>query len=104
MTLKPGIRLRSGVCSTQVVLVRVSDPTTEVSCGGVPMTVVDGAATATPQGAPAPGFDGGTVIGKRYGGGNCPVEVLCTRAGDGSLSIGEQLLNQRQAQALPSSD
>jgi hypothetical protein len=47
----------------------------------------------TPRsGEPAAPHDAGTLIGKRYATGEPAVEVLCTKPGTGSLSIGEDVL------------
>lgn len=102
-TLKAGTRLRSAVCSTEVVLIRIDDPATPVLCGGAPMNPVAPDAPA-PQGAPLAGFDGGTLLGKRYGDTGDPVEVLCTKPGTGSLSVGDHVLAERRAKPLPASD
>lgn len=59
-----------------------------------------GAAGATGQ--PQPPFDSGTLVGKRYA--LEGVELLCTKAGAGSLSLGETPIPSQDAQQLPSSD
>jgi hypothetical protein len=56
------------------------------------------------QGEPRPGFDGGSALGKRYGDAGDPVELLCTKAGRGGLSVGDHLLVERRAKPLPASD
>ena len=98
-----GARLRSAVCTTEVIVIRLDDSTADIECGGVPMVQIAGA-PATLSGSPRPGFDQGSLLGKRYGSSGDPVELLCTKAGAGSLSIGDQVLDQRKAAALPSSD
>jgi len=52
----------------------------------------------------ADGTSDGTLLGKRYVDPDETVEVLCTRPGDGSLSIGDMLLDLKDAKPLPSSD
>ncbi len=99
--LRPGARLRSVTCSTEVVVVRAGGEV-DLRCGGQPM--VDVSALAATAGEPAPGFDGGTQIGKRYGDEETGVEVLCTKAGSGSISLGDVVLNVQGAKPLPSSD
>jgi hypothetical protein len=101
--LAPGVRLRSAVCTTEVIVVRVDDPGAAVECGGRPMLAI-ATATETAGAAPAPGFDAGSVLGKRYGGSHDAVELLCTKAGGGSVSVGGVLLAERRAKALPASD
>jgi hypothetical protein len=100
MDLKPGTRLRSAVCATEVVVVRKPAKEVELRCGGAPML--------------PPGSDGGgqvdathgngTQMGKRYADADSGIEVLCTKPGDGSLSLGDTPLLQKDAKALPSSD
>ncbi len=102
LVLNPGARLVSAVCTTEVVVVRVADRAAVVECGGVPMRPAG--APSRPGGAPAAGRDGGTLIGKRYGGGDAPVELLCVKAGVGTLSADGVVLEQRTAKPLPASD
>jgi len=100
MELKPGARLRSTACTTEVVVVRGA--AVELSCGGHPMVVldVDVPADATPD----PAHVTGTRLGKRYADAESGLEVLCTRPGDGSLSLGGTPLELNEAKPLPSSD
>ncbi len=99
--LKPGARLRSVTCTTEVVVVRATGEV-DLRCGGQPM--VEMAETSGPSGEPAPGFDGGTQLGKRYASQEAGLEVLCTKAGAGSLSVGEALLDVQGTKPLPASD
>jgi hypothetical protein len=99
--LKPGARMRSVTCTTEVVVVRGAGEV-DLRCGGQPMIGVSDPGASS--GAPASGFDEGTQIGKRYGDEGAGVEVLCTKAGAGSISIGEVLLLMQGAKPLPSSD
>jgi hypothetical protein len=102
MQLRPGTRLRSTTDSTEVVVVRAPADSIDVRCGGSPMTSIDDESVGT---LPIQsGFDGGTQLGKRYGGSDAGVELLCTKAGDGSLSIGDELLALKGSKPLPSSD
>jgi hypothetical protein len=48
-------------------------------------------------------FSGGTVLGKRYIDGD-GAEVLVTKAGTGSLSVGTTPLEVKEAKPLPASD
>jgi hypothetical protein len=118
MQLKPGTRLRSAVDSTEVVVVRAPVDTVELRCGGVPMLPLAPAASAAPGDATGgegeaaaasggeinAGFDGGTLVGKRYADDETGLELLCTKPGAGSLSVGERVLQPKGAKALPSSD
>ncbi len=99
--LRPGARLRSVTCTTEVVVVRAAGDV-DLRCGGEPMVDVgDGSKAA---GEPAAGFDQGTQIGKRYRDEAAGIEVLCTKAGSGSISIGEAVLTVQGAKPLPASD
>lgn len=70
----------------------------DLRCGGAPMQTGAAGTSNAPQ---AP-FDGGTLVGKRYS--LEGVELLCTKAGAGSLSLGEMPIPPQDAQQLPSSD
>ena len=98
--LKPGSRFASSVCSTQVIVVKGAGEV-DLRCGGVPMVP---AGTGAGDGVSTDGAVDGTLLGKRYVDPDETVEVLCTRPGDGSLSIGDMLLELKDAKPLPSSD
>jgi hypothetical protein len=68
-----GQRLRSAVCDTEVIVLRVPEAPVELSCGGSPMTADSG-----PAGSPRPGAEGGTLLGKRYVDEKTGLEMLCT--------------------------
>jgi hypothetical protein len=99
--VKPGIRFGSTTCETQVLVVRGGRAEIDLRCGGAPMVPVADAAVA---GRPVAPFDQGTLIGKRYGDDDVGVELLCTKAGEGSVSIGDKILVVRGAKPLPASD
>ena len=101
MELKPGSRLRSTTCDTQVVVVRGTGDLT-VTCGGAPMVAADAPVAETVS--PAPGLDGGTLLGKRYEDPDGNLELLVVKAGAGSLGLGETLLAVKAAKQLPASD
>jgi hypothetical protein len=50
-----------------------------------------------------PDFSGGNVMGKRYVD-ESGAEVLVTRAGAGTLSVGDVALTLKEAKPLPASD
>ena len=62
------------------------------------------AGSASGTGTPVSGADGGTLMGKRYVDAEETVEVLCTKPGDGSLGLGDTLLDLKEAKPLPASD
>lgn len=101
MTYKTGARLKSAVDTTEGVVVRLPS-SGEISCGGTPMIAfVD---DRPEGGAVDAAFAGGSVMGKRYFDEESGLEMLCTKGGDGALSIDGRLLAVREAKALPSSD
>jgi hypothetical protein len=97
MELKAGMRLRSAVCTTEVIVVKGSGEV-DVRCGGEAMIAMGGAQI---EGASIPEGDG-TLLGKRYADDN--IELLCTKPGPGSLAIGDEPLHVKGAKPLPSSD
>ena len=102
LEVKPGTKLHSVVCTTEVIVVRAPAEPVDLRCGGHP--VVLEAATAAPDAEPEPGFDEGTMLGKRYTDDDKTFELLCTKAGRGSLSLGDVVLQLSGAKPLPASD
>ncbi len=96
--MKPGTRLKSSVCDTEVMVVRGSNMVVE--CGGAPMTQE----RAAERGAIDANFAGGTQMGKRYVDAAGTLELLCVKPGKGSLSVGGVALLIKEAKPLPSSD
>ena len=101
MQLRAGQRLKSTACDTETVVVRAPEGDVDVRCGGEPMVAHDEDA---PKGSVQPGFDEGTLLGKRYASEEDGVELLCTKAGNGSLAVGTVPLPRKDAKPLPSSD
>jgi hypothetical protein len=100
--MKPGTRLRSAVCATEVMVVAMPrDAEVELRCGGARMLDLSAERTA---GTPDPAFASGTQLGKRYVNEAGTLEVLCTKPGAGSLSAGGVALAMKGAKPLPSSD
>ena len=99
--IKNGVRLQSQVCETQVIVVRTADSLDELRCGGVPMLPL-GSDKATDV-ALNPALGDGNAMGKRYVD-ETGAEVLVTKAGAGSLSVGETALSLKEAKPLPASD
>ena len=96
--MKPGTKLRSAVCDTEVMVIRAADVVVE--CGGAPM----GEERAASAAAIHPDFARGTHLGKRYVDNAGTIELLCVKPGAGSLSIAGEPLTTKDAKALPSSD
>ena len=98
---KPGARLRSVTCATEVVVVKGGGDEVDLRCGGEPMVPIDDESTGGPSGG---AFDEGTLVGKRYVTEDEALELLCTKPGAGSLSLGDVALLVKGAKPLPSSD
>ncbi len=103
MPLLPGARLKSRVCSTEVIVIRSPEGAdATVSCGGAEMAPIDG---ATPDGGVIdPSLSGGTLLGKRYVDESSGTELLCTKAGEGTLSVNGRTMTVKEAKILPPSD
>lgn len=99
---KPGTRLRSAVCAAEVMVVAAPDGDAELCCGGTPMLDLD--AQPTEGLSIAPDAAGGTQLGKRYTNEAGDLEVLCTKPGEGALSVGGAPLTIKGAKPLPASD
>ena len=99
--IKNGTRLQSQVCDTQVIVVRSADSLDDLRAGGVAMVPLDAekAADATLD----PAFSEGNAMGKRYVD-DTGAEVLVTKAGAGTLSVGTTALSLKEAKPLPASD
>jgi len=99
--VKNGTRLRSQVCHTEVIVVRTADSLDDLRAGGVLMVPFDAEtscdATLDLQ------YSDGTVMGKRYVD-TAGAEVLVTKAGVGSLSVGTVELRLKESKPLPASD
>lgn len=101
MEIKIGARLRSVADTTEVVVVKTPPGDVDLRCGGHPMAPIGGEAGSETV---VDGFGEGTQVGKRYSDDDAGIEVLCTKAGPGSLSLGDTPLPVKGAKALPSSD
>jgi hypothetical protein len=99
--IKNGTRLQSQVCDTQVIVVRSSDALDDLRIGGAPAIALD----ADKDGGLSldDAFASGTLMGKRYVDAD-GAEVLVTKAGKGSLSVGATPLEIKEAKPLPASD
>lgn len=102
MTLKPGARLFSAVCTTELIAVKVPAGEVDLTIGGVPP--VGSAAERTQTGSVADGHGGGAAMGKRYVDSAETIELLCTKPGDGVPALGDELLQLKEAKPLPASD
>jgi hypothetical protein len=101
--LRPGARLSSQVCQTQVIVVRAGADAHDLGCGGAPLIgqtqPVDRDLVADP------GLLDGSPLGKRFViPGDISLELLVTRAGDGTLTADGVPMVEKEAARLPSSD
>ncbi len=98
--LKPGSRWTSAVDDTEVIVVKAGTAGLTLECGGQPMLA---SGSQKPGGGPAPDWSGGTAVGKRFEH-ESGLEVLCTKAGAGTLGVDGKVLGLKEAKPLPSSD
>ena len=96
--MKPGTRLKSAACETEVMVIRCGDGTIE--CGGAPMDEEKSAEAA----ALSADHSNGTLMGKRYVDAAGKFELLCVKPGKGSLSVDGVTLVTKDAKPLPASD
>ncbi len=100
--LKPGSRLFSAVCSTELIAVKAPADAIDITIGGAPP--VASAADRDGSGSVAEGFGGGAAMGKRYVDADDTVELLCTKPGDGIPAVGGVPIVLKEAKAFPASD
>ncbi|BBX56510.1 hypothetical protein TM48_01044 [Mycobacterium shottsii] len=97
--IKNGTRLASQVCDTQVIVVRSADTLDDLRCGGAPMVEIG----VQRSGQLDPEFADGSVLGKRYVD-EAGAELLVTKPGAGSLSVGATKLALKEVKPLLASD
>ncbi len=100
--LKPGLRLQSTVCATEVIVVKAPNVAVNVGCGGRQMALYGEGNDGQSRGAVLEGE--GTRVGKRYASEVIGIELLCTKAGAGALTVDGVLLDLKGPTLLPSSD
>ncbi len=101
-TLKAGARFKSAVCETQVMVIKAPAGEFDLRCGGAEVIAPT---AATPEGAQLDAAHSiESLIGKRYVNADESVELLCTKGGKGSLALGTEPMQVKQAKQLPSSD
>lgn len=101
MELHAGTRLESTTCDTQVAVIKAPAGEVDLRCGGAPMVPLG---EGGDRAEPAADHAGGTLMGKRYADEEAGLEVLVTKAGAGSLSVGDVPLATKDAKPLPASD
>ncbi len=98
---RAGQQLVSAVDSTRVIIIRAPAGECTLTCGGVVMASADGPVAAAEA---DPSLMSGTQIGKRYVDEADTIQVLCTKAGDGTLALDGKPLVIQAAKPLPASD
>jgi hypothetical protein len=99
--LAAGSRWKSAVSDTEVIVVRPAEGDHRLGCGGADMVAIDadgGGQRLDPDLAEP------TLLGKRYTDETSGLEVLCTKGGDGVLTLDGAPLVVKGAKPLPSSD
>lgn len=96
--MKPGTRLKSSTCETEVMVIRCGNGSIE--CGGAAMSEAKPAEIS----ALNANFASGTLLGKRYVDADDQYELLCVKSGKGSLSVDGVALVTKDAKPLPASD
>ncbi|SFP21821.1 MULTISPECIES: hypothetical protein [Actinomadura] len=99
MSLGPGTRLRGRNSTCEVIVIKGIDGPAVLMCAGAEMRA-PGAEPAAPEPVDGPPI----LLGKRYSDDESGVEVLCTKAGPGPLTVNDRELTQKAAKALPASD
>lgn len=102
MKLTTGARLKSAVCDTQVMVIAAPADDLDVRCGGASLLALD--ADPPPDATLDANRSEGSLIGKRYVDESGELELLCTKAGAGSLTLADVPLGLKGAKPLPSSD
>ena len=98
--LKPGMRLKSVVCSGEAMVVKGIDAV--ITCGGVPMIPATETAEGAAEADPEHMYE--CLIGKRYVNAEETLELLCVKGGEGSFGVDGQMLMGKETKRLPSSD
>jgi hypothetical protein len=101
IVLKPGTRLFSTVCATEMIVVRAPAEPVELTIGGEPPATNPAERTG---GIIRDGLATGVAMGKRYVDASNSVELLCTKPGDGVPAVDGVALSLKEAKPLPSSD
>lgn len=101
MELRPGQKLQSAVCDAQVVVVRAPSTEVDIQCGGAPLLAEGQTAGSAVLDA---SLGDGPLLGKRYVDDESGLELLCSRPGEGALTVAGRALLVKGAKPLPSSD
>jgi hypothetical protein len=101
MKLRAGQQVASAVDTTTMIVVKAPADDVVLTCGGVEM-VDPKSPSRTLGGSAANG--GGTLLGKRYADDAVGIELLCTKAGAGTVEVNGTALPLKTSKPLPASD
>jgi hypothetical protein len=101
MELTAGSRWQSAVSETEIVVVRPAEGDHRIGCGGADMVPVGADGRG---GNVDPTLADETLLGKRYEDEVTGLEVLCSKGGEGTLTLDGKPLVVKSAKPLPSSD
>jgi hypothetical protein len=106
--LRPGSRWRSAVCEAEVIVVRPPAGPVLLCIGGVPALAGSPPRPAGSQRAAGPASADrpalGTRLGSRYLDETSGLEMLCTRSGAGTITVGGRPTTRMAPRQLPASD
>ncbi len=92
--LERGMTLRSAADGCELLVIKAPAEPIDLRYGGHPFGEVTGGMIES-------GFDAGTLLGRRYFSEEHGVEALCTKGGNGSLSVGTTLLLLKPFRPMP---
>ena len=101
MELTAGSRWKSAASETEVVVIRPLESGHSLACGGAEMVP---AGTDASKRTVDPTLAEPTLLGKRYEDEESGLEVLCSKGGEGTLTLDGKPLVVKSAKPLPSSD
>ena len=99
-SLTPGTRLKSTVCTTEIMVITAPAEGIDIMCGGEPMNS-DGQSNG---GSVQQEHAAGSTLGKRYTNKEGSLEVLCVKGGEGSLWAGGSAMKVKDSTKLPKTD
>ena len=99
-SLTPGTRLKSTVCTTEIMVITAPAEGIDIMCGGEPMNS-DGQGNG---GSAHQEHAAGSILGKRYTNEEGGLEILCVKGGEGSLWAGGSAMKVKVATKLPKTD
>ena len=88
---RAGQQIVSVIDSTVVIVIRAPAAECSLTCGGVVMAAPG---EPVPAADPDPSLMGGTQIGKRYVDEADTIQLLCTKAGAGTLALDGKMIDK----------